>query len=144
MAYCEHDGKKRHAAGSNGPRNIWYARTNAIATCRITATLADLVDASGGVGSRFPAEDHQTAFRRPHAVPRSPGPSAPLGGAQAVVRAPVVVVSTYCAPPRCVDDVARRCPPASALEGKNSPEQGVPSFGEPSPLVGCAQGPGAA
>ena len=37
MAYAEHVGEYLHTEGNNGPRNIWYARTNAIRTER-TAT----------------------------------------------------------------------------------------------------------
>ena len=82
MAYAEHVGEYRHTEGSNGPRNIWYARTSAIRTERTAAPVSihqpteHAVHFDAQVGERYGIrsrrcsdDDVETALCRQHILP---------------------------------------------------------------------------
>jgi hypothetical protein len=82
MAYAEHVGEYLHTEGSNGPRNIWYARTSAIRTERTAAPVsthqptehavhfdAQVGERHGIRSRRCSDDDVETALRRQHILP---------------------------------------------------------------------------
>jgi hypothetical protein len=82
MAYAEQVGEYLHTEGSNGPRNIWYARTSTIRTERIATPVSTHqptehvfhLDAQVGerqeIGSwRRSDDDVESVFRWKHVLP---------------------------------------------------------------------------
>lgn len=105
-----------------------------------TTSVENRIDATAARALRRRHATDRRRDRRPSVVPRSQDRQVCLTGAHGVLRARAGVVSTDSAPPHCVGGEAPPPLHAGVPEGKHSPEPRVRSFGEASPLSGCAQG----
>lgn len=124
MAYAEQVGEYRHTDGNNGPRNIWYARTNAIRTERMATPVSThqptehVVHLDAQVGERHGIrswgrsdDDVETVIPSEHVLPHD------------FSQAPFQSITTHCGLAVSWHDDAH---PGKAERGSARPDREVP------------------